>query len=139
MTHVTCRLTAKNRDQLRKSTLGSRVWATFAFFTFYMTMCLNIVRLSLLHLNVFQHYLLPVLFQFFQLQFQLKLLISSFLVTVKLQLLFFSFSYNYVIFQLGYFYRAMLCIRGTSHGPVSVCVCLSVCVCVCVCHKPVFY
>ena len=27
------------------------------------------------------------------------------------------------------FYRAMLCIRGTSHGPVSVyvCVCLSVC------------
>ena len=29
------------------------------------------------------------------------------------------------------FYRAMLCIRGTSHGPVSVClsVCLSVCVC----------
>jgi len=26
------------------------------------------------------------------------------------------------------FYRAMLCIRGTSHGPVSIC--LSVCVCV---------
>ena len=24
------------------------------------------------------------------------------------------------------FYRAMLCIRSTSHGPVSVCVCLSV-------------
>ena len=24
------------------------------------------------------------------------------------------------------FYRAMLCIRGTSHGPVSVSVCLSV-------------
>ena len=23
------------------------------------------------------------------------------------------------------FYRAMLCIRGTSHGPVSVCLCLS--------------
>ena len=23
------------------------------------------------------------------------------------------------------FYRAMLCIRSTSHGPVSVCVCLS--------------
>ena len=31
------------------------------------------------------------------------------------------------------FYRAMLCIRGTSHGPVSVC--LSVCVC----HKSEFY
>jgi len=27
--------------------------------------------------------------------------------------------------QIGY-YRAMLCIRGTSHGPVSVCLCLSV-------------
>ena len=25
-----------------------------------------------------------------------------------------------------HFYRAMLCIRGTSHGPVSVCLCLSV-------------
>ena len=25
----------------------------------------------------------------------------------------------------GNFYRAMLCIHGTSHGPVSACVCLS--------------
>jgi len=25
--HVTCRLTAKNRDQLRNPTLGNRVWA----------------------------------------------------------------------------------------------------------------
>jgi len=32
MTHVTCRLTAKNRDQLRNPTLGNRVWATFNFF-----------------------------------------------------------------------------------------------------------
>jgi len=31
MTHVTCRLTAKNRDQLRNPTLGSQVWATFTF------------------------------------------------------------------------------------------------------------
>ena len=31
MIHVTCRLTAKNRDQLRNPTLGSRVWATFTF------------------------------------------------------------------------------------------------------------
>jgi len=31
MTHVTCRLTAKNRDQLRIP-LGNRVWATFTFF-----------------------------------------------------------------------------------------------------------
>ena len=29
------------------------------------------------------------------------------------------------------FYRAMLCIRGTSHGPVSVCVCVR--------HKSMFY
>ena len=27
MTHVTCRLTAKNRDQHRNPTLGNRVWA----------------------------------------------------------------------------------------------------------------
>ena len=31
MTHITCRLTAKNRDQLRNRTLGSRVGATFTF------------------------------------------------------------------------------------------------------------
>jgi len=29
MTHVTCRLTAKNRDQFRNRTPGNRVWATF--------------------------------------------------------------------------------------------------------------
>ena len=28
---VTCRLTAKNQDQLRNPTLGNRVWATFTF------------------------------------------------------------------------------------------------------------
>jgi len=35
--------------------------------------------------------------------------------------------------QINDFYRAMLCIRGTSHGPVSVClsVCLSVRLSVC--------
>ena len=31
MTHVTCRLTAKNRDQLRNPTLGTRVRVTFTF------------------------------------------------------------------------------------------------------------
>jgi len=31
MTHVTCRLTAKNRDQLRNPTLDDRVWPTFTF------------------------------------------------------------------------------------------------------------
>jgi len=29
------------------------------------------------------------------------------------------------------YYRAMLCIRGTSHGPVSVCVCVCLCLSVC--------
>ena len=33
MIHVICRLTAKNRDQLRNHTLGNRVWATFTLFT----------------------------------------------------------------------------------------------------------
>jgi len=31
MTHVTCRLTAENRDQLQNPTLGYRVWTTSAF------------------------------------------------------------------------------------------------------------
>ena len=31
MTHVTCRLTAKNQDQLRNPTLGNRVWAAFTY------------------------------------------------------------------------------------------------------------
>jgi len=38
MTHITCRLTAKNQDQLRVSSgsarepaIGNRVWATFTF------------------------------------------------------------------------------------------------------------
>jgi len=33
MTHVTCRLTAKNRDQRQNPTLGNRVWANFYLFT----------------------------------------------------------------------------------------------------------
>jgi len=32
MTHVTCRPTAKNQDQLRSHTLGNRAWASFTFF-----------------------------------------------------------------------------------------------------------
>jgi len=35
MTHITCRLTAENRDQLRNPTLGNQVRATFTF-TFYL-------------------------------------------------------------------------------------------------------
>ena len=33
MTYVTCRLTAKNQDQLRHHTLSNRVGATFTFCT----------------------------------------------------------------------------------------------------------
>ena len=35
MTHVTCRLIAKNCDQLRNPTLGNRVWATFFIIEIY--------------------------------------------------------------------------------------------------------
>ena len=31
MTHITCRLSAKNQDQLRNPMLGNQVWATFTF------------------------------------------------------------------------------------------------------------
>jgi len=37
MTHVTCRLTVKNLNQLRNPALGSRIWATFTFFTVELT------------------------------------------------------------------------------------------------------
>ena len=43
MTHVTCRLTAKNRDQLRNPTLGNRVWANF---TFLLTHRTHLTRLT---------------------------------------------------------------------------------------------
>ena len=36
MTHVTCRLTAKNRNQLRNPTLSSRVWAIFTFLQWFV-------------------------------------------------------------------------------------------------------
>ena len=38
MIHVTCRLTAKNRDQLRNLMLGNRVCATFTSFTSPVTL-----------------------------------------------------------------------------------------------------
>ena len=46
MTYVTCRLTAKNRDQLRNPTLGNRVWATFSFFTGAQQQCRRSTALS---------------------------------------------------------------------------------------------
>ena len=41
MTHATCRLTAKNRDQLRNPTLGNRVWASFFAITRLLTRKMN--------------------------------------------------------------------------------------------------
>ena len=40
MTHITCMLTAKNRDQFRNPTLGNRVWATFLPFLLNCKRCL---------------------------------------------------------------------------------------------------
>jgi len=37
-----------------------------------------------------------------------------------------EFFLSYKHFPLAIFYRAMLCIRSTSHGPVSVCLSVSV-------------
>jgi len=42
---LTCRLTAKNRDQFRNPTLGNRVWATF---TTKHTFSVQLMRLILL-------------------------------------------------------------------------------------------
>ena len=44
MIHVTCRLTAKNRDQLRNPMLGNRVWATFTFYHTLSTLLHYLVR-----------------------------------------------------------------------------------------------
>jgi len=48
MTHITCRLTAKNRDQLWKPTLGNGVWAAFTFFKI-LTNSVNGLFLGHLH------------------------------------------------------------------------------------------
>ena len=47
MTHVTCRLTAKNRDQLRNPTLGNAVWATFLHTYIRIYIAPKIVRTNL--------------------------------------------------------------------------------------------
>jgi len=44
MTHVTRRLTAKNRDQLRDPTFGNRVWATFTFLDYTYPIDLQLQR-----------------------------------------------------------------------------------------------
>ena len=52
MTHVTHRLTAKNRDQVRNPTLGNRVWASFTFFcvlrsyVYYFVVATHFISLS---------------------------------------------------------------------------------------------
>ena len=45
MTRVTCRLTAKNQNQLRNPTLDDRVWATFTFY-----LCCRIVQYKVIEL-----------------------------------------------------------------------------------------
>ena len=45
MTHITCRLTAKNRDQLRNPTLDNRVWATFLYVTARYGKPMNKIRM----------------------------------------------------------------------------------------------
>jgi len=49
MTHVTCRLTAKNRDQLRHPTLGNGVWATFTFIIVFKKSATMWYAVSALH------------------------------------------------------------------------------------------
>jgi len=44
-THVTCRLTAKNRDQLRNPTLGYRVCAAFTFTDCACCQCSSVTTL----------------------------------------------------------------------------------------------
>ena len=55
MTHITCRLTAKNRDQLRNPTLGNRVRATFTVLTLSIQCNVDdydyVVRISSMHLT----------------------------------------------------------------------------------------
>jgi len=47
MTHVTCKLTAKNRDQLRNPhTLGNRVWASFTLKQSVLNFCSTATRLQ---------------------------------------------------------------------------------------------
>ena len=67
MTHVTCRLTAKNRDQLRNPTLGNRVWTAFTFFypplTYYLhlLLSLSVTRLNDNCVTQFSHFVPSVL------------------------------------------------------------------------------
>jgi len=57
MTHVTCRLTAKNRERLRNPTLGNRVWATFTFFIVISDVGVNRpVLTELLQSQTLRHY-----------------------------------------------------------------------------------
>jgi len=44
MTQVTCRLTAKNRDQLQNPTLGNRVRATFTFYTRFVIIAVSVAE-----------------------------------------------------------------------------------------------
>jgi len=47
MTHITCRLTAKNWDRLRNPTLCNRVWANFFYRYIWLHLVEIIVKLSI--------------------------------------------------------------------------------------------
>jgi len=57
MTHVTCKLTAKNRDQLRNPTLSNRAWATFftteITFPYIVDAAAGVLKLDTMHQCVF--------------------------------------------------------------------------------------
>jgi len=53
MTHVTCRLTAKNRDQLQNPTIGNRVWATFTFYIQLSVSTANLAEIKFYWLTAF--------------------------------------------------------------------------------------
>ena len=67
MTHVTCRLTAKNQDQLWNPTLGNRVRATFLPFTStnyaLKSMLMCVVLSTLLQSQTTQHTSGSILFE----------------------------------------------------------------------------
>jgi len=60
MTHATCRLTAKYRDQLRNPTLDNRVWATFTLF-----ICLHFLHRRLQYYQIISICIIIILSTYF--------------------------------------------------------------------------
>ena len=66
MTHATCRLSAKNRDQLWNPTLGNRSWAAFIFYLYCSSndthFCWSALYLNELNFGLFSWDSLHVIF-----------------------------------------------------------------------------